>query len=78
MSQIDYSTSSNKNNNIIRNSASIDLEWIPYKGEYSHEKTKLTAAAFCTNQGIKLVLCCLTACSKYGKVIDAPQILARA
>jgi DNA polymerase I len=56
MSQRVYSTSSNDNNNIIRNSASIDLEWIPYKGEYSQEKTRLTAAAFCTNQGTKIVL----------------------
>jgi DNA polymerase I len=56
MSQIVHSTSSNNHNNIIRNSASIDLEWIPYTGEYSHEKTKLTAAAFSTNLGTKIVL----------------------
>jgi DNA polymerase, archaea type len=39
------------NNKLVKNSASIDFEWLPYKGVYSHEKTKLTAAAFCTNQG---------------------------
>src|SRR5919112_2207911 len=44
------------NNKSIRNSASIDFEWLPYKGLYSHEKTKLTAAAFCTNQGTRIVL----------------------
>jgi hypothetical protein len=55
MSQSVYSTNGN-NHNIISNSSSIDLEWIPYKGEYSHEKTKLTAAAFCTNIGTKIVL----------------------
>jgi hypothetical protein len=54
MSQRVYRSSNNNHNNIIRDSASIDLEWIPYKGEYSHEKTKLTAAAFCTNLGTKI------------------------
>jgi hypothetical protein len=44
------------NNKLVRNSASIDFEWLPYKGVYSHEKTKLTAAAFCTNQGTSIVL----------------------
>ena len=44
------------NNKLVRNSASIDFEWLPYKGVYSHEKTKLTAAAFCTNQGTRIVL----------------------
>jgi hypothetical protein len=56
MSRSVYSASSNNHNNIIRNSASIDLEWIPYKGEYSHDKTKLTAAAFSTNLGTKIVM----------------------
>jgi len=56
MSQGVYSTNSNNHNNVIRNSASVDLEWIPYKGEYTHEKTKLTTAAFCTNLGTKIVL----------------------
>jgi DNA polymerase, archaea type len=46
----------NNNNKLVRNSASIDIEWLPYKGVYSHEKTKLTAAAFCTNQGARIVL----------------------
>jgi DNA polymerase, archaea type len=44
------------NNKLVRNSASIDFEWLPYKGVYSHEKTKLTAAAFCTNLGTRIVL----------------------
>src|SRR4051812_29630159 len=44
------------NNNLVRNSFSVDFEWLPYKGIYSHEKTKLTAAAFCTNQGTRIVL----------------------
>jgi DNA polymerase, archaea type len=44
------------NNKLVRNSASIDFEWLPYKGVYSHKKTKLTAAAFCTNQGTRIVL----------------------
>jgi DNA polymerase elongation subunit (family B) len=46
----------NSNNKLVRNSASIDFEWLPYKGVYSHEKTKLTAAAFCTNEGTRIVL----------------------
>jgi DNA polymerase, archaea type len=44
------------NNKLVRNSASIDLEWIPYTGEYSHTKTKIISAAFCTNLGTKIVL----------------------
>src|SRR5919107_1760868 len=44
------------NNNLVRNSASVDFEWLPYKGVYSHEKTRLTAAAFCTNLGTRIVL----------------------
>jgi hypothetical protein len=46
----------NCDNKFVRNSASVDLEWMPYNGEYSHEKTRLTAAAFCTNLGTKIVL----------------------
>ena len=44
------------NNKLVRNSASIDLEWFPYTGEYSHTKTKIISAAFCNNQGSKIVL----------------------
>jgi hypothetical protein len=44
------------NNSLVRNSCSIDLEWIPYSGEYSHEKTRLVAAAFCNHLGTKLIL----------------------
>jgi DNA polymerase I len=35
----------------VKDSASIDLEWIPYKGRYEHTKTKIFAACFCTNWG---------------------------
>src|SRR5919107_1418090 len=44
------------NNGLVRNSASLDFEWLPYKGGYSDDKTRLTAAAFCTNQGTRIVL----------------------
>ena len=40
----------------VLNSASIDLEWSPYKGRYSHEKTRIFAAGFCTNWGERIVL----------------------
>lgn len=46
----------NIKDSLVKNSASIDLEWIPYTGVYSHKKTKLTAAAFCTDLGTKIVL----------------------
>ena len=44
------------NNPLVQNSASIDFEWIPFEGEYSHDKTQITSAAFCTNQGERTVL----------------------
>ena len=44
------------NNKLVRNSASIDLEWTPYSGEYRHRKTKIISAAFCINLGTKIVL----------------------
>lgn len=40
----------------VLNSASIDLEWSTYKGKYSHEKTRLFAACFCTNWGEGIIL----------------------
>jgi DNA polymerase, archaea type len=40
----------------VENSASIDLEWIPYKGRYEHDKTKIFAACFCANWGKRIVL----------------------
>lgn len=40
----------------VINSASLDLEWIPYKGKYQNDKTKIFAAAFCTNWGERIVL----------------------
>jgi DNA polymerase, archaea type len=51
MSQIIYS-----NNKLVKNSAALDLEWIPYYGRYTNYKTKLTAAAFCANEGTRIVL----------------------
>jgi DNA polymerase, archaea type len=46
----------NTNNLLVQHSAAIDLEWIPFEGEYSHDKTRITSAAFCTNQGTRIVL----------------------
>ena len=40
----------------VKDSASIDLEWIPYTGRYQHNKTKIFAACFCTNYGDRIVL----------------------
>ena len=40
----------------VLSSASLDLEWVPYKGKYQHGKTKIYAAAFCTNWGERMVL----------------------
>jgi hypothetical protein len=31
-------------NKLVRNSASLDLEWLPYLGIYTHEKTKIMIA----------------------------------
>jgi DNA polymerase, archaea type len=42
-------------NPLVQNSAAIDLEWIPFEGEYSHDKTCITSAAFCTNKGKRIV-----------------------
>lgn len=46
----------NNNNPLVQNSASIDFEWIPFEGEYTHDKTQITSAAFCTNNGQRIVL----------------------
>ncbi len=46
----------NSNNPLVQNSASIDLEWIPFEGEYSHDKTRITSAPICTNEGKRIVL----------------------
>jgi hypothetical protein len=43
-------------NPLVQNSAAIDLEWMPFEGEYGHDKTRITSAAFCTNQGKRIVL----------------------
>ena len=29
----------NSDNPLVENSAAIDLEWLPFEGEYSHDKT---------------------------------------
>jgi hypothetical protein len=42
--------------NEVINSASIDIEWVSYQGKYQHSKTKIYAAAFCTNWGERIVL----------------------
>ena len=42
--------------NEVLNSASMDLEWLPYVGKYEHSKTQIFAAAFCTNWGERIVL----------------------
>ena len=46
----------NSNNPLVENSAAIDLEWLPFEGEYSHDNTRITSAAFCTNRGKRIVL----------------------
>src|SRR6478672_12766544 len=40
----------------VKDSASLDLEWVPYKGKYEHGKTKIYAACFCTNLGKRIIL----------------------
>jgi DNA polymerase, archaea type len=40
----------------VINSASFDLEWVPFKGKYQHNKTKVYAACFCTNWGERIIL----------------------
>lgn len=46
----------NSDNPLVQNSASIDFEWTPFEGEYRHDKTLFTSAAFCTNNGERIVL----------------------
>ena len=46
----------NSDNPLVENSAAIDLEWLPFEGEYSHDNTRITSAAFCTNRGKRIVL----------------------
>jgi hypothetical protein len=41
---------------LVQNSAAIDFEWIPFDGAYSHDKTRITSAAICTNEGKRIVL----------------------
>jgi len=40
----------------VKDSAALDLEWIPYKGKYEHNKTQIFEASFCTNWGERIVL----------------------
>jgi DNA polymerase elongation subunit (family B) len=44
------------NDKLVRDSAAIDLEWSVYTGVYSHEKTGLISASFCTNLGTRIIL----------------------
>src|SRR5438552_2130332 len=46
----------NSTNPFVHNSAAIDFEWIPFDGEYTHDKTWITSAAFCTTHGKRIVL----------------------
>jgi DNA polymerase elongation subunit (family B) len=55
----------------IINSASFDFEWIPFKGKYQHDKTKLYAACFCTNWGERVVL----HISKYSNKVSPERAL---
>lgn len=40
----------------VQNSASFDLEWIPFKGRHNRSKTKIFAACFCTSWGERIIL----------------------
>lgn len=57
----------------VINSASFDLEWLPFKGEYRHNKTKIYAASFCTNWGERILL----HISRYEDKASAEQALIR-
>jgi ATP-dependent DNA helicase DinG len=46
----------NSNNPLVQNSTAIDFEWIPFDAAYSHDKTRITSAAFCTSEGKRIVL----------------------
>jgi|tagenome__1003787_1003787.scaffolds.fasta_scaffold20982569_2 DNA polymerase I len=41
---------------LVRDSVSFDMEWIPFTGPYWHHKTRILAASFCTNTGERIVL----------------------
>ena len=41
---------------LVKESVSFDMEWIPFTGPYSHNKTKILAASFRTNNGERIVL----------------------
>jgi hypothetical protein len=41
--RIEKSMIINNNNPMVQNSAAIDLEWIPFDGTYSHDKTRITS-----------------------------------
>src|SRR5215472_11229009 len=57
------------NRSEVKDSASIDLEWIPYKGKYEHNKTEIFAASFCTNLGDRIVL----HISRYSDISPNPE-----
>jgi hypothetical protein len=46
MGDIKLDVNNYKINNLVRNSCSIDLEWMPYNGEYKHDKTRLGLPQF--------------------------------
>jgi len=41
---------------LVKDSVSFDMEWIPFTGPYWHNKTRILAASFCTNTGERIVL----------------------
>ncbi|MGA7900958.1 MAG: hypothetical protein WCA39_19095 [Nitrososphaeraceae archaeon] len=41
---------------LVKESVSFDMEWIPFTGPYSNDKTRILAASFCTNTGERIVL----------------------
>ena len=41
---------------LVKDSISFDMEWIPFTGPYSNDKTRLLAASFCTKTGERIVL----------------------
>jgi len=55
----------------VINSASFDFEWIPFKGKYQHNKTRIYAGCFCTNWGERIIL----HISKYSDKINPERAL---
>lgn len=57
----------------VINSASFDLEWIPFNGKYQHNKTRIYAASFCTNWGERIIL----HISRYSNELSPERALVR-